>query len=308
MPLRGLDVARTLLLLLGGHLGGHLSEGSLVLTHVDGESLEVVKLAGETHGTAVHEHPVAGLVGDLVDLEHTLALHGRLSAHEEVLADALGLTRADGGKSGDGVEEVPEGGKVAALTLGNVLLELVSASGGVGLEGEVVIRNLLVVTLDGLEELVSGTLNTLGDLDEHGALGGSKVLTSTVRGLLGASLTHLDGAHELLVEVSVHGLGLGTHESAVLLSGHLVVTDHTSEASEERLSLTVVGGHSVGEGGQTSTELTLGAVERGAGAGRVGSDASGVALVHHHGLALDASELAVELLGGTSEILGGILV
>merc|ERR1719456_1598778 len=157
-----------------------------------------------------------------------------------------------------------------ALTLGNVLLELVSASGGVGLEGEVVIRHLLVVTLDGLEELVSGTLNTLGDLDEHGALGGSKVLTSTVRSLL-------------------------------------VVTDHTSEASEERLSLTVVGGHSVGEGGQTSTELTLGAVERGAGAGRVGGDASGVALVHHHVLALDASELAVELLGGTSEILGGIL-
>merc|ERR1719181_204542 len=61
-------------------------------------------------------------------------------------------------------------GEVAALALGNVLLELVSASGGVGLEGKVVIGDLLVVTLDQAEELVTSALDALGHLDEHGAL------------------------------------------------------------------------------------------------------------------------------------------
>merc|ERR1719478_1235410 len=213
-----------------------IGESSLVLAHVDGEGLEVVELAGETHGTAVDEHPVASLVGNLVHLKDTLALHGGLGLHEEVLAnahrpatahsghnthvlvdesvdlvggvgdldglatedglesrcastEALGLTGTHGGEASNGVQEVTEGGQVAALALGSV-----------GLEGQVVVGDLLVVALDHLEELVTSALNTLGDLDQDGALGAGEVLAGTVSGTLGTGLTHLDGAHELLVE------------------------------------------------------------------------------------------------------------
>merc|ERR1711988_45203 len=353
-PLGGLHVANALLGLGDSHLRGHLGEGSLVLAHVDSEGLEVVKLAGETHSTAIDEHPVTGLVGDLVHLEETLTLHGRLSLHEEVLANAhrpatahsghdthvlvnesvdlgrcvghldhaatedwlelgstsakaLSLASAHRGECSDRVEEVSEGGEVAALTLGNVLLELVSASGSVGLEGKVVIGDLLVVTLDQAEELVTSALDALGHLDEHGALDTLEGSTGTLHDGNTTSLTHLNGADDLLVQVSVEGSGLGLDQVHFPLASGLLVTDDTSEASEERLSLAVVGGHSVGEGGETSTELLLGLVESRTGAGRVSSNAAGVGTVAAGVQTLLLGKRSVHLLGGTSQVLSGIL-
>merc|ERR1719335_1081983 len=205
------------------------------------------------------------------------------------------------------IQEVTEGGQVATLALGNVLLELISASGSVGLEGQVVVGDLLVVTLDHLEELVTSALNMLGDLDQDGALGAGEVLAGTVSGTLGTGLTHLDGADDLLVKVSVHGIGLGLDEGTILGGGGLLVADETSEASEQRLGLAVVGRHSVGEGGETSTEGLLGLEELSTSASGVGCDAARVAGVAAVGAGLHAGELAVHLLGGTSEVLGSIL-
>merc|ERR1719352_1493782 len=189
--------------LLAREGSSELSEGSLVVAHANSEGLEVVELVGETDGTAVEEHEVAGVVGHLVHLEDTLAEHGFLHLKEEVLAqthwpagthsvgntgvlvhetvdfvhgvghldlpgsedgwnggststDTLSLLHLNGGETANSGEDITEGGQVLALTLGNVSLNLGLGCHSVSLEGQVVVRNLLVVALDGLEELVGG--------------------------------------------------------------------------------------------------------------------------------------------------------
>merc|ERR1712080_56681 len=72
---------------LASELSRKLSEGSLVVAHAHSEGLKVVELVGETHGTAVEEHEVASMVGHLVHLQHSLALHGALELKEKVLAE-----------------------------------------------------------------------------------------------------------------------------------------------------------------------------------------------------------------------------
>merc|ERR1711998_695386 len=72
---------------LSGQSSCQLSEGSLVAAHSHSEGLEVVQLVGETDSVTVNEHEVASLVGELVHLEDTLAQHGLLSLHEQVLAE-----------------------------------------------------------------------------------------------------------------------------------------------------------------------------------------------------------------------------
>merc|ERR1711904_528911 len=82
--------------------------------------------------------------------------------------DTLSLDSLHVGEARHGGEEVTEGGQVLALALDDVLLELVARSHSISLQGQVVVRNLLVAALDGLEEVVGGVLNTLRNLDEHG--------------------------------------------------------------------------------------------------------------------------------------------
>merc|ERR1712100_642305 len=295
--------------LLAREGSSELSEGSLVVAHANSEGLEVVELVGETHGTAVEEHEVTGVVGHLVHLESTLAEHGLLELEEKVLAethgpagthgvgdtgvlvdeavdlvdgvvnlnvlgsedsrdlggtstDTLGLDSLDVGETRDGGQEISEGGEVLALALDDVLLELVAGSDGVGLEGEVVISDLLVGALDGLEEVVSGVLNTLRDLDEHGTLLASEVATGTVGHTASLSLTNHDGAG--------------------------------------------VGGDDVTEGVEASVEGSLGGAD---GSGRllaVGRDGGGVGLVLVGSLKLDVGKLGVETLGGLGKVTGSL--
>jgi len=113
------------------------------------------------HNTHVLIDESVDLVGGVGDLD-VLATEDGLQ-RGSTSTDTLSLASADGGETSDGVEEVTEGGQVAALALGNVLLELIGASGSVSLEGQVVVGDLLVVTLDHLEELVTSALDTLGD-------------------------------------------------------------------------------------------------------------------------------------------------
>jgi len=272
---------------LAGKLGSKLGQSSLVPRHVDSQALKVGKLVGETNSTTVDKHPVARAVGNLVDLQDTLVLHGLLCLHEEVLAqahwpatahlgdhidvlvhkavdlghrlghldvlstkdgwqgaaastDALTLDSLDRCQGRHRHEEVTERGEVAALALGNVVLQLAAASSSIRLKGEVVVCNLLVVALNSLEELVGTVLDLLGNLDQERLLGGSKMCTGTIGDLLCASLTNLDGTDDLLVEVGLDALGLLADEGAIPLGSSLVALDYTSETCEQSLRLLVV--------------------------------------------------------------------
>merc|ERR1711981_1300475 len=332
--------------LLAREGSSELSEGSLVVAHANSEGLEVVELVGETHGTAVEEHEVTGVVGHLVHLESTLAEHGLLELEEKVLAETHGPAgthgvgdtgvlvdeavdlvdgvvnlnvlgsedgRDLGGTSTDtlgldslDVGETRDGGEVLALALDDVLLELVAGSDGVGLEGEVVISCLLVGALDGLEEVVSGVLNTLRDLDEHGTLLASEVATGTVGHTASLSLTNHDGAGDSLLHILAHGLGLLTDELTVELASGLVAADHTSEYLEAGLDLAGVGGDDVTEGVEASVEGSLGAADGSGGLLAVGRDGGGVGLVLVGSLKLDVGELGVETLGGLGKVTGSL--
>merc|ERR1719197_1556587 len=339
--------------LLAREGSSELSEGSLVVAHANSEGLEVVELVGETHGTAVEEHEVTGVVGHLVHLESTLAEHGLLELEEKVLAethgpagthgvgdtgvlvdeavdlvdgvvnlnvlgsedsgdlggtstDTLGLDSLDVGETRDGGQEISEGGEVLALALDDVLLELVAGSDGVGLEGEVVISDLLVGALDGLEEVVSGVLNTLRDLDEHGTLLASEVATGTVGHTASLSLTNHDGSGDSLLHILAHGLGLLTDELTVELAGSLVAADDTGEHLEASLDLAGVGGDDVAEGVEASVEGSLGGADGSGGLLAVGRDGGGVGLVLVGSLKLDVGKLGVETLGGLGKVTGSL--
>merc|ERR1719453_1258913 len=324
--------------LLAREGSSELSEGSLVVAHANSEGLEVVELVGETHGTAVEEHEVTGVVGHLVHLESTLAEHGLLELEEKVLAethgpagthgvgdtgvlvdeavdlvdgvvnlnvlgsedsgdlggtstDTLGLDSLDVGETRDGGQEISEGGEVLALALDDVLLELVAGSDGVGLEGEVVI---------------SGVLNTLGDLHEHGTLLASEVATGTVGHTASLSLTNHDGAGDSLLHILAHGLGLLTDELTVELASGLVAADHTGEHLEAGLDLAGVGGDDVTEGVEASVEGSLGGADGSGGLLAVGRDGGSVGLVLVGSLKLDVGKLGVETLGGLGKVTGSL--
>merc|ERR1719482_1319245 len=313
--------------LLAREGSSELSEGSLVVAHANSEGLEVVELVGETHGTAVEEHEVTGVVGHLVHLESTLAEHGLLELEEKVLAETHGPAGTHGvGDTGvlvdeavdlvDGVvnlnvlgsEDSRDLGGTSTDTLGldDVLLELVAGSDGVGLEGEVVISDLLVGALDGLEEVVSGVLNTLRDLDEHGTLLASEVATGTVGHTASLSLTNHDGAGDSLLHILAHGLGLLTDELTVELASGLVAADHTGEHLEAGLDLAGVGGDDVTEGVEASVEGSLGGADGSGGLLAVGRDGGSVGLVLVGSLKLDVGKLGVETLGGLGKVTGSL--
>merc|ERR1719352_358734 len=302
--------------LLAREGSSELSEGSLVVAHANSEGLEVVELVGETHGTAVEEHEVTGVVGHLVHLESTLAEHGLLELEEKVLAETHGPAGTHGvgdtgvlvdvGETRDGGQEISEGGEVLALALDDVLLELVAGSDGVGLEGEVVISDLLVGALDGLEEVVSGVLNTLRDLHEHGTLLASEVATGTVGHTASLSLTNHDGAGDSLLHILAHGLGLLTDELTVELASGLVAADHTGEHLEAGLDLAGVGGDDATEGVEASVEGSLGGADGSGGLLAVGRDGGSVGLVLVGSLKLDVGKLGVETLGGLGKVTGSL--
>merc|ERR1719482_1842818 len=106
-------------------------------------------------------------------------------------------------------------------------------------------------------------------------------------------------------EVTVHGLGLLTHESTVLAGALLPGVHNTSQATKASLVLAVVGGHQVdksvglgGEGELGSLEGTLGS------SGGTGEGTTLASLDSGLGGAGGVDPL-VELLGSGGEGLGG---
>merc|ERR1719247_3217037 len=140
-----------------------------------------------------------------------------------------------------------EGGQVLALTLADVGNDLGLGRDSVGLEGQVVVGNVLVLALHSLEKLVGSLLNSVGDLDQHGLLLSSEVGAGTLGHSVGLGLTLLDSLGDRLLHVRGHGSVLVLDQLAVLLASLLVVTDDTSQHLKVLLHLLVVGSNHVGE-------------------------------------------------------------
>merc|ERR1711904_643044 len=203
--------------------------------------------------------------------------------------------------SSDGSHQLTEGGEVLA-TLLDVLGELATGRNAVSLEGQVVVRNLLVVTLDGLEDLVGSGLHTGGDLEKHGLLGSLEVAAGTVRDALGTGLTLLDVAVNLSLEILAEGLVLGADQGTVLLAVGLVLADDTSEHLEATGSLPGVGCDTVGHGHQTSIEAPPGSDDGSLGLLGVLVDLLGALGVGESSGELDLCELSVELASGSTKV------
>merc|ERR1711988_543245 len=250
---------------------------------------------------------------DLGDGGVDLGLLGSEDGREVVgRGKTLGLGHLDLGEASNVGEQVTKGRQVAALALANVVLDLVLSSGGVRLEGQVVVGELLVLALDGLEELVGGILKSVGDLDEHGLLLGREVLAGTLGHTLGIGLTLLDGGSDGLLHVGVEGLVLHTEKSAIGLGGVGEVALHTGQHFEAVLHSPVVGSNSVGENVETVLEVGLGVGDSSQGFLRVGGDLlGGLGQVTLGGasivgsLGTDLGDLALEEAIELHHLLGG---
>merc|ERR1712159_274155 len=201
-------------------------------------------------------------------------------------------------------QHVTDGGQGAALALGDVVLDLIGGGHGVGLQGEVVVSDLLALALHDLEHVVSGALDGLVELDLQETLGVLQVLGNALLHSLGLGLTNADGTVEGLVEVSLHGLGLLLNQLAVGGVGLGNVVDDAGEAGHAVLGLLGVGSHGVGEHDDLGVELGLGAGELVLG-GELGSGSGGVESANVlHVLLLHVGHLLVEGLGGLGQVLG----
>merc|ERR1719424_261746 len=283
-------------------LGGH---GSLELVNKVLSEAEWPPLATGVGGLDKLVHHTVDLGDLVVDLD---LIGGEDGWDSGGGGETLGCNWLDSGERGNGVEEVTEGREVLALTLGGVISELLARGDSVGLEGEVVIGNGAVVTLDGLEGLVGVLLNGVGDLDEHVLLDAGKVGTGSVLNLLSAGLTDLDGLGDLTLHIGTHGLVLLADELAVGRGLLDILADNAGEHLKTLLDLLVVGGDGGSEGGKTVTEVLLGGGDASLGVGVVLGDGSGMLAVLLNVGLLDGGHVGVKLLGGIGEVLAGVLV
>merc|ERR1712199_143607 len=93
-------------------------------------------------------------LGERLGLLDLLAREER-GGHVTTEAEARGGTDPDAVESTKGGEEVANGGE-GALLLATVVNDLVLGSDGVGLEGQVVVGDLVTLAGDGLEDVVGG--------------------------------------------------------------------------------------------------------------------------------------------------------
>merc|ERR1712225_211654 len=324
--------------LVDGHAGGKLGEVVKLVGETHGATVHVHEVAGfawhlvDLEDT-LSEHGLLELVQKVLAETHGPAgTHlgaGRgVLVHETVdggdgAADLDGLASEDGGdliathaktlslgglhgaESSDGLEQVTHGGEVAAvLALLAVVDDEVGGSHSVGLEGQVVVRDLLALAVDDLEHVVRSTVDALGELGLEETLGLLEVLVDALLDGLGTGLTDGDGADNGLVEVSLHGASLVTDELAVGGGGLGDVVHDTGHTLEVTLGALAVGGDDVGEHGDLGRELTLGTLEsvgRGQGSGSGGTTEGGaVALV----ALLLVGHALVEGTGSLGKVLG----
>merc|ERR1712022_56643 len=322
--------------LVSGHASGELGEVGHLVGQTDGAAVDEHEVAGlavdlidledtsaehgllklvqevlaETHGPAgTHlggSHGV--LVDEAVDgsdsVGHLDGLAGEdlreLSTTHAQTLSWLGLDRAHGANSD---EEVTDGGHGTAVALGHNILDLVGGRAGVGLQGQVVVSDLLALALEDLEHVVGGLLDGLVELDLEVTLGVLEVLGNALLDSLGLSLTNGDGTVQGLVEVSLHHLGLLLDELAVIGGGLGSVVGNTGEAGHGLLGLGSVGSDNVGQHDDLGVEASLGTSELVLG-GELGSGGGGVELTHGLKVGLlHSGHLLVEGGGGSGQVL-----
>merc|ERR1719506_841984 len=286
------------------------------LEHTLGEhgSLEAVhEVLAETHGP-VGTHSLAGL-GVLVDQtvnSSDRVLHLDLTGSEDrakggaTHAQAHGLGSLHSTIEGNSAEEVTNGGQVAAVLASSVVGHLVGGSNRVGLEGQVVVGDLVALASHDLENLVSSLVQGRGELDTKDAHSGLKVGLQALLDGIGAGLTSGDGLHKTLVEIGTHHLSLGTDVGTVGLVGLLNLVHDTSEPGHRTGVLLVVGSDQVGQSGHLGRKVALGTTQV---VGRCdGSSSGGLAELLRvlHVLLLHVSHGAIQLLGGSRQVTGHV--
>merc|ERR1719263_323175 len=145
--------------------------------------------------------------------------------------------------------------------------------------------------------------STEDDGGEESLLLGGDVLHGALLHGLGLSLTELDGTDNVLVGVGNHGGAEGADGLTVLRGGGLPVHDNTGGLLEAALERLGIGSDGVGQGVHTGGEHGLGVSE---GGGGVGLGSGEGALELGEGSLLGGrvlGELAVQTLGGLSEVL-----
>merc|ERR1712164_156193 len=204
----------------------------------------------------------------------------------------------------EGGQEVTDGGE-GTLLLATVVDDLVLGSDGVSLEGQVVVSDLVTLAGDGLEDVVSGVLETLSELNTEEALHGTLlVLSNTLGRSLSLSLTELDGTGDGLVHVSLHGGTLLLDETTVRGVGLGDVGDNTGHTGEVTLVALEVGGHSVGQHNNLGGEEGLGVLERVAGGNLGGRDGAVQLAGSGNAVGLHLGHALVELASRTGEVTG----
>merc|ERR1711988_2022623 len=281
LPLWGLDedLLPHLLVLLG-ELASHLGKGGLVASHADSQTLEVRELRGKTDRVSIDEHEVASLASHTVHFEDTTLLHvglidqpvdlGNRVLHSDLFSredhrdlggtstNALILANLHIDTGTHSLEQITNGSEATALTLGDVVADLVCSSGSVGLEGQVVVRNLLAVALNSLEHLVGHGLDLLVGASAHLGDHLVHILLADTLALAVTLLADLDGAGKGVRQVSVHGLDVLAHERGLLLARLAPGMSHTSHTLEASLELLGVGSNTVNHGVQLGAELGFG--------------------------------------------------
>merc|ERR1719482_2387970 len=241
---------------LVGQGAGEACEGLLVHAHADSEAFEVRELRGQTDGVGVHEHEVASLASDLVDLQHTLVLHSDLELANEVLAEAhwpavLNLT--------DGADVLVD--EAVDLGDGAVDLDLLAGEDGRdGLSAEALAlggsrRSLASGLSEGGEEVTDG-VQTLGLALLHVVLNvvSSRLSVCLERQVVVSDLrvVALDGSEDVVSHVlDSHGdggeesllLGIDVLDGTLLHSLCLSLTDSDSALDAD----VEVGHHSVAD-------------------------------------------------------------
>merc|ERR1719326_1136963 len=204
-------------------------------------------------------HEAVDLGDSVVDLDLAAGEDERDLGQSVALAlSRLGLHV---GNRCEGLEQIANGRKVAALALLDVVCDQVCCSTSVCLEGQVVVSNLVALALHSSEHVVCHVLHAGADGGQEGPL---LLLDAEHGGLLHSldlGLTNLDGFDDVLVEVSNHTVTNTPDGFAACLGCSLPVHGQTSGMSEVLLVPLGVGSDSVGEGGHTGAKLLLGVSE-----------------------------------------------
>merc|ERR1719326_791561 len=210
-------------------LAGEVSKDMLVSCHLHSQT-QWPPVLDFANSADVLVHEAVDLGDSVVDLDLAAGEDERDLGQSVALAlSRLGLHV---GNRCEGLEQIANGRKVAALALLDVVCDQVCCSTSVCLEGQVVVSNLVALALHSSEHVVCHVLHAGADGGQEGPL---LLLDAEHGGLLHSldlGLTNLDGFDDVLVEVSNHTVTNTPDGFAACLGCSLPVHGQTSGMSE----------------------------------------------------------------------------